>query len=302
MSIYRITEQTESGGRDFNPDGSWVTSPKGARGRMQVMPGTERDPGYGVTPARDNSPEELARVGRDYLDAMIRHFGGDIQKGWAAYNLGPGKVGRIIEQQGNNWFSALPEETRNYVNKNMGQLRRGGGAGNTTADLDDPGFWTGKAATGGRSQDVDLLDSPDFWTKGVTPKSPSGSVNASRVLPDILPGAVVTSGYRGPNHPLSKANPNSWHARSHGAVDIKPIPGMTFEQARRQIEAQGYTIIEAKNEVGAGRSAHATGDHWHFVLAGGDQGADLDDPSFWSGSAKTAPTTSSFDDPNFWRG
>lgn len=89
--------------------------------------------------------------------------------------------------------------------------------------------------------------------------------NGVSALSDLLPGARVTSGYRSPSHPLSRANPNSWHTRSHGAVDIAPIPGMTFEQAKARLSSR-YGLIEALNETGKGRSRHATGDHWHFVL------------------------------------
>lgn len=84
-------------------------------------------------------------------------------------------------------------------------------------------------------------------------------------LKAILPSARVTSGYRGPNHPLSKKNPSSYHARTGAAVDIAPIAGMTFEQARAKL-AQEYVLIEAINETGRGRTKNATGDHWHFVL------------------------------------
>jgi soluble lytic murein transglycosylase len=84
-------------------------------------------------------------------------------------------------------------------------------------------------------------------------------------LKAILPGARVTSGYRGPDHALSKKNPRSFHAKTRAAVDVAPIPGMTFEQARSKL-AQRYVLIEALNETGRGRSKNATGDHWHFVL------------------------------------
>jgi soluble lytic murein transglycosylase len=82
----------------------------------------------------------------------------------------------------------------------------------------------------------------------------------------IFPEARITSGYRGPDHPLSRANPRSYHTRTRAAVDLAPIPGMTFEQAKARIEQAGYGVIEALNETGSGRSRHATGDHWHFVL------------------------------------
>jgi len=92
--------------------------------------------------------------------------------------------------------------------------------------------------------------------------------NGVEALQRVFPNARVTSGYRGPNHPLSQKNPRSWHARSRAAVDIAPIPGMTFEQAKAQLEAQGYGIIEAIDEVN-NPSSHATGPHWHFVLGKG---------------------------------
>jgi hypothetical protein len=82
----------------------------------------------------------------------------------------------------------------------------------------------------------------------------------------LFPDARVTSGYRPASHPLSKANPRSWHTNSRAAVDVAPIPGMTFEQASQRLKENGYSLIEAKNETGKGRSRHATGDHWHFVL------------------------------------
>lgn len=88
----------------------------------------------------------------------------------------------------------------------------------------------------------------------------------------LFPSANITSTYRAADHPLSKANPRSWHTKSHAAVDVKPIPGMTFDQYVRDVEGAGYTILEKKNEVGAGRSAWATGDHWHIVLGQGGGG------------------------------
>jgi soluble lytic murein transglycosylase len=91
------------------------------------------------------------------------------------------------------------------------------------------------------------------------------TVNGSEVIKSLFPNVRVTSGYRGPNHPLTKANPNSWHAKGHGAVDIAPIQGMSFQDAAKRIEAAGYTILEARDEVNH-PTKHATGPHWHFVI------------------------------------
>lgn len=86
------------------------------------MPATARDPGYGVRPW-NGSPDDLARVGRDYRGAMERQYNGDPAKMWAAYNAGPGRVDNAIARYGNSWLSHMPEETRNYVNRNMRALR-----------------------------------------------------------------------------------------------------------------------------------------------------------------------------------
>lgn len=117
-------------------------------------------------------------------------------------------------------------------------------------------------------------DAPPSTASEAAP-TPSGPVSDGGAIIRSIFGdkARITSGYRGPNHPLSKKNPKSWHARSHAAVDMAPIKGMTFEQAKASIEAQGYTLIEAINEVGKGRTKHATGDHWHFVIGGKGGGA-----------------------------
>lgn len=115
-----ITLSTESGNRDY-ANGRLVTSPKGAQGAMQTMPGTQRDPGFGIRPAQDNSVAEKNRVGRDYLAVMTKRYGGDAAKAWAAYNAGPGRVDEALKH-GSAWLSHMPAETQGYVRKNMAML------------------------------------------------------------------------------------------------------------------------------------------------------------------------------------
>lgn len=109
---------SESGG---NPN---AVSPAGARGLMQVMPGTSRDPGFGIRPSNGSQSDDV-RVGRQYRAAMQQRYGGDLAKMWAAYNWGPGNVDKAIQKYGDNWFSALPAETRDYVTKNIQAARAG---------------------------------------------------------------------------------------------------------------------------------------------------------------------------------
>lgn len=106
----------ESGG---NPN---AVSPKGARGLMQVMPSTARDPGFGLRPS-NGTPEDDVRLGREYRATMQRRYGGDPAKMWAAYNAGPSRVDDAIKRFGDRWLDALPAETRNYVSRNLGALR-----------------------------------------------------------------------------------------------------------------------------------------------------------------------------------
>ena len=114
-SLFAAVVGQESGGVHTKADGTLLTSPKGAQGITQVMPKTGDDPGYGVTPLRNQSREEYLRFGRDYLQAMLREFGGDQAKALAAYNAGPGAVQDAVKARGEGWLATMPKETRDYV-------------------------------------------------------------------------------------------------------------------------------------------------------------------------------------------
>lgn len=107
---------SESGG---NPN---AVSPKGARGLMQVMPSTARDPGFGIRPS-NGTPKDDVRVGQEYRRAMQSRYGGNLPKMWGAYNAGPGRVDSLIQQYGDRWLDYAPAETRAYVRRNMRQVR-----------------------------------------------------------------------------------------------------------------------------------------------------------------------------------
>jgi hypothetical protein len=104
--------QKESGGRRYDKEGRLLTSSKGAEGEMQVMPHTARDPGFGIRPARDNSPDELKRVGDEYASVLLRRYR-DPKLAMIAYNMGPGATDK--------WLAAgadprkLPKETQGYI-------------------------------------------------------------------------------------------------------------------------------------------------------------------------------------------
>lgn len=91
----------ESGGQHIDPKtGRLLESSAGARGVTQVMPKTGVDPGYGVTPLRNNSRAEYIRFRRDYMKAMSKEFGGNVVLALTAYNWGPGNVQDHIAKVG----------------------------------------------------------------------------------------------------------------------------------------------------------------------------------------------------------
>lgn len=87
-----------------------AVSPVGAKGLMQTMPATLRDPGFGVKPAQSDAPEELARVGVDYLGKMLKRYNGNVNVALAAYNAGPGRADK--------YGAKVPfKETQDYIKK-----------------------------------------------------------------------------------------------------------------------------------------------------------------------------------------
>lgn len=109
--LFDALVQAESRGKQS------AVSSKGARGVAQLMPGTMRDPGYGITPVKDDSEEENRRVGREYLSVMLKKYKGNIDNALAAYNWGPGNVDKHLRKYGELTPEKLPKETRNYIPK-----------------------------------------------------------------------------------------------------------------------------------------------------------------------------------------
>lgn len=89
----------------------------GARGLMQLMPGTARDLGV-----RDSyNPRQNMEGGTRYLKQMLNQFG-DLRLALMAYNWGPGNVNQYLRGR-----KQPPSETRNYVPGVLAFYRQFGG-------------------------------------------------------------------------------------------------------------------------------------------------------------------------------
>lgn len=100
VSLVRAVARAES---SFRPD---AVSPKGARGVMQLMPGTAAD--LGVRDAFD--PEENILAGARLLRSLLEKYDGRVAEALAAYNAGAGAVAK---------HGGVPpyRETRGYIRK-----------------------------------------------------------------------------------------------------------------------------------------------------------------------------------------
>jgi soluble lytic murein transglycosylase len=107
-----------------------ITSSAGARGLMQLMPGTAREVATktGVEFNFDRltiDPEYNITLGATYFDRLLRLYDGNHVLAVAAYNAGPGNVRKFINANGDprsgsldilEWIEAIPfSETRGYV-------------------------------------------------------------------------------------------------------------------------------------------------------------------------------------------
>lgn len=104
----REVMRVESGGNEFL-NGQLTTSPVGAMGLMQVMPGTYDELKIRYALADDAyDPHNNILAGTAYIREMYDLYGAPAFL--AAYNAGPGRVDDYMQHN-----RALPEETRRYI-------------------------------------------------------------------------------------------------------------------------------------------------------------------------------------------
>lgn len=84
----------------------------------------------------------------------------------------------------------------------------------------------------------------------------------------LYPNAQITSGYRGPNNPLTRINPRSMHALGSPddprAVDVAPIPGVSFADYVASLKNNGVQVAQAFDEA-THPFPWTTGPNWHIA-------------------------------------
>ena len=134
---------------------TWTISGPGARGLMQLMPGTARQVAAKLgLPADDarltRDPDYNIRLGTTYMRGLIERYGGSYLLAIAAYNAGTSRVDEWLGKYGDprgrtidplDWMESIPfNETRNYVQRVLEALqvyrqRLGAGGNGLRRDL-----------------------------------------------------------------------------------------------------------------------------------------------------------------------
>ena len=108
-----------------------AVSHAGARGLMQLMPGTAREQagklGVGYSSSRIHDPAFNVMLGSAYFQRMLNTWNGSVPLAVASYNAGPGNVRKWINAYGDprtnqvdviGWIEAIPfTETKGYVQR-----------------------------------------------------------------------------------------------------------------------------------------------------------------------------------------
>ena len=115
-----------------------AVSPSGARGLMQLMPGTARDTAKAIEEPFSvdrllTDGEYNVTLGQAFFDTLLADFNGSYVLSIAGYNAGPGRVQQWIAEFGDprlpeidpvDWVESIPYgETRNYVQRVLENLQ-----------------------------------------------------------------------------------------------------------------------------------------------------------------------------------
>ena len=262
-----------------NRDGSFRTSPKGAVGPAQVMPGTApgaaKLAGLLWDPQRYASdPQYNLALGQAYHNSLVQRFGGDIPKSVAAYNAGPARVDRAVAQatkagDPSKWPNYLPGETQGYLQKVIGGPARAAGAPIRLQNAQDPN------AVSGNDPAVELA-ARQYAATGEMPPLGNGNgpmrkailTRAAQIAQGWSPAQIQANKADMKSSAAALANDSKSYDTIQGAEQTALANGQVFLDRSRV--APGNTAYPFYNSVRNGIGA-ATGDHRVTEMNASDQ-------------------------------
>lgn len=230
----------------------WQTSPAGARGPSQLMPGTaaglERK--YGID-TRDFFGNLLG--GAYYLKEQLDAFKGNRTKAVAAYNAGPGNVQK---------YGGVPpfSETQKYVKNVLGGLTQTstlpGARAGTTPRRDLPGALSPPRPSLGQSTQIGLPTT----MREINPEPPIPGMPSPDVVGTITAnlGAIATGGKASSSLDDLIASQGAWRQQLQDAWAAAPPPQPGAERVslqidpgvtRRSVRTRGGTRIVNNGQV-----------------------------------------------------
>lgn len=186
-----------------------AVSRAGAEGAYQIMPSTAAQPGFGVQPMEGSrfDPEASRKFARQYLQAMIDRYDGDIEAALIAYNAGAGNADKFVAADRD--YDVLPQtmQTQPYVDKIMGQLKKEGrrrdvqlGGGRTISTTAPEGYTERM-----RRERADRVRGIE--TARMPPRPPVEAERYEPNIPDALTVAKAQQELRDPGSTSTKYTP-----------------------------------------------------------------------------------------------
>jgi hypothetical protein len=247
-ALYTNTQAIHNNESNGAPDSSTIVNPaSGAEGSMQVMPATQKDPGFGVRPS-DGTPEDTARAGRDYYAAMSLKYK-DPFTAAVAYNWGPGKADKWIANGAK--LEDLPEETLKYAYK-MHQQQ----GGNPDARTETPAAPKGTAKNPAApkdspKEDGGFLKTADDFVRGVADTATFGLADKFAAKMDELTGRTHGTSYEQNLAAERQKDKDGGVANTAGQVAGALVPGLGVLKAA-QAPATASRVVRGLYGAGTG--------------------------------------------------